>query len=484
MQRMSGLDAAFLYVETPTMPMHVGLVCILDPITSTEPYDYARIHALLENEVRGQESFRKRPVEVPFGLSHPLWLDDPSFDAIHHIRRVACPAPGGQSELCDLVGRILSVPLDRSRPLWEVWVIEGLEHGRFALVPKVHHAIADGMGGAHLLQTMFTTTPDGVPRAGSSNSATLSSLPPPPVPSELDLLRDALASKLDASRDLVHMFKRTTAALSDFYERRTHEDHLGGATVFDSPRAPWNAPITSERAVAFARISQDEVRTIRKRFDTTANEVVLAICAGALRGYLEAHGELHDQPLVAACPLAMRSRTRGGNRISAMLTSLATHLDDPVARLAAIRASTRGAKAEHDQLGGDMLASWAELAFPGVFRTAAKLYSKYRVAAKHPPLYSLAISNVPGPRKPLYFAGARLLAAYPLGPIVEGAGLNVTVLTYGQHIDFGLVAARSLLPDLSDIARRLRDATAELLQIAQRAETERAEPEPDLPHNV
>jgi diacylglycerol O-acyltransferase len=477
MQRMSGLDAAFLYVETPTMPMHVGLVCILDPITSSEPYDYRRIHALLENEVRGQESFRKRPVEVPFGLSHPLWLDDPSFDAIHHIRRVVCPAPGGQAELCDLVGRILSVPLDRSRPLWEIWVIEGLEQGRFALVPKVHHAIADGMGGAHLLQTMFSSAPESPPRGASAASP--SSLPPPPVPSELDLLRDALGSKLDASRDLVRMFKRTTAALSDFYERRTHEDHLAGASVFDSPHTPWNAPITGDRIVAFARVGQDEVRTIRKRFDTTANEVVLAICAGALRGYLEERGELPDQPLVAACPLAVRNRTRGGNRISAMLTSLATHLDDPVARLSAIRASTRGAKAEHDQLGGDMLASWAELAFPGVFRTAARLYSKYRVAAKHPPLYNLAISNVPGPRKPLYFAGARLLAAYPLGPIVEGAGLNITVLTYGQFIDFGLVAARSLLPDLADVARRLRESTSELLQIAQHTE-----PEPDLPHNV
>jgi WS/DGAT/MGAT family acyltransferase len=478
MQRMSGLDASFLYMETSTMPMHVGLVCILDPITAPEPYDYRRVHELIENEARAQETFRKRPVEVPLGLSHPLWLDDPNFDAIHHVRRVTCPAPGGQAELCDLVGRILSVPLDRSRPLWEVWVIEGLEHGRFALVPKVHHAIADGMGGTQLLQTMFSSSPESAPRRAGRPGPS-SSAPPPPLPSELELLRDALASKLDASRELVRMFKRTTNALSDFYERRTHEDHLAGASVFDSPRTPWNAPITAERTIAFSRITQDEVRTIRKRFDTTANEVLLAICAGALRGYLEQHGALPDAPLVAACPLAVRNRTRGGNRISAMLTSLATQLDDPLDRLAAIRATTRGAKAEHDQLGGDMIASWAELAFPGVFRTAARLYSKYRVAAKHPPLYNVAISNVPGPRKPLYFAGARLVAAYPLGPIAEGAGLNITILTYGEQIDFGLVAARALVPDLADIARRLREASAELLQLAQRAE-----PTPGVPRDT
>jgi len=472
MQRMSGLDASFLYIETPTMPMHVGLVCVLEP-SAKAPYDYRAVHTQIESEARAQPSFRKRLVEVPLGVSHPYWMDDPNFDAIHHVRRVTCDAPGGQAELCDMVGRIMSSPLDRMRPLWEVWIVEGLELGRYALVCKVHHAIADGMGGAQLLATMFSSSPD-VPSRRSASQAPeveVPSVPPPPIPTELEMLKTALATKVDASRELVRLFRRTTQALGEFYERRTHEDHNSGASVFDAPRTCWNEPMTGDRIAAFARISAEDVRAIRKPFDATAHEVLLAICAGGLRGFLVARGELPSVPLVVACPVATRSRTagQGSNRISAMLTSLATHIEDPVLRLASVRASSRGARAEHDALGGDMLASWAELVFPGMFKTAAKLYTKYRVAARHRPIYNLVVSNLTGPRKPLYFGGARMVAAYPLGPIVEGAGLNITIMSYGTDIDFGMVAARTLLPDLAEIASHIREATAELLAAAHNA---------------
>jgi diacylglycerol O-acyltransferase / wax synthase len=465
MKRMSGLDASFLYLETATMPMHVGLVCILDPTSGKEPYDYRRVQALIETEARAQEALRKRLVEVPLGLSHPLWFDDPNFDVIYHVRRVMCDAPGGEAQLCDLAGRILSVPLDRSRPLWEAWVVEGLEHGRYALVAKVHHAIADGMSGAALLQTMFRSAPD-QPALAESVPPPPSSEPPGPLPSELDLLRDAISSRMNVPQELVRMFRRTSNALGDFYERRTHEDHRAGATMFDAPRTRWNQPITSERITTFTRISQEDLRTIRKRFDATANEIVLAICAGALRSYLLERGELPLTPLIAGCPVAVRNRTSGGNRISAMVTSLATDIADPLERLQAIRVTARGAKAEHDALGGDMLASWAELMFPGMFKTAAKLYSKYRVAARHRPLYNVTISYVMGPRKPLYFAGARMLASYPLGPIAEGMGLNITVFSYGPDVDFGLVAARTLLPDVGELGERICASSAELLALA------------------
>ncbi|HEX6244086.1 MAG TPA: WS/DGAT domain-containing protein, partial [Polyangiales bacterium] len=274
--------------------------------------------------------------------------------------------------------------------------------------------------------------------------------------------------------------RRTTHALTEFYERRTHEDHHAGATMFDAPRTRWNQPVTNERVTAFGRVSQEDIRTIRKAFGATPNEIVLALCAGALRGYLQQRGELPEVPLVAGIPVAVRSRTLGkvpqsggapgGNRISAMVTSLATDIEDPLARLQAVRTTTRGAKAEHDALGGDMLASWAELMFPGMFRAAAKMYSKYKVAARHRPLYNVTVSNVPGPRKPLYFAGARLVEAYPLGPVAEGMGLNITVFSYGPDLDFGLVAARTLLPDVSEIAERIREASAELVQLALKAE--------------
>jgi diacylglycerol O-acyltransferase len=469
MQRMSGLDASFLYLETPNMPMHVGLVCVLDPAQGKLPYDFARVCSLIETEARGQESLRRRLVEVPFGLSHPLWVDDPQFDIIHHVRRVNCHPPGSDAELCDVAGRILSSQLDRSRPLWEVWVIEGLAGGRFALVVKVHHAIADGMGGAQLLQTMFSSSPDAPPRAPAAEGEFVAA----PVPTEVELVRDALAAKLEAPKELLRLIQRTTNALGDFYERRTHEDHHAGATMFDAPRTRWNQPVTNERIVAFARIAQEDLRTIRKAFGATPNEIVLALCAGALRGFLLERGELPTTPLVAGIPVAVRSRVLGkpgGNRISAMVTSLATDIEDPLVRLEAVRTTARGAKAEHDQLGGDMLASWAELMFPGAFRAAAKLYSKYRVAARHRPIYNVTVSNVPGPRKPLYFAGAKLVESYPLGPVAEGMGLNITVFSYGPDVDFGLVAARTLLPDVGEIAERIRSATDELVQLALKVE--------------
>jgi diacylglycerol O-acyltransferase len=347
-------------------------------------------------------------------------------------------------------------------------------------VCKVHHAIADGMGGAQLLATMFSSSPDLPTRRSGKTApeAELPSLPPPPIPTELEMLKTALGTKVDASKELVRLFRRTTQALGEFYERRTHEDHNSGASVFDAPRTCWNEPITGDRIAAFTRISQEDVRAIRKPFDATAHEVLLAICAGALRSFLQERGELPNSALVVACPVAVRSRTpgQGSNRISAMLTSLATHIDDPVSRLASIRVSSRGARAEHDALGGDMLASWAELVFPGMFKTAAKLYTKYRVAARHRPIYNLVVSNVTGPRKPLYFGGARMVAAYPLGPIVEGAGLNITVMSYGTEIDFGMVAARTLLPDLADIAGHIREATAELLAAAHKVEPKLSAP--------
>lgn len=456
------------------MPMHVGLVCVLDPSTAREPYDYRRVHALIEREARTQDALRKRLVEVPFGLSHPLWVDDAKFDAIHHIRRVSCQPPGGEAELCDLVARILSSHLDRTRPLWEVWVIEGLAHGRYALLAKVHHAIADGMGGAQLLQTMLRPSPELPPMSEPANEVQAA----PQVPTELELVREALSARINAPKELARLFRRTTHALGEFYERRTHEDHRAGATMFDAPRTPWNAPITNERNVAFARVAQEDLRVIRKRFEATANEVVLAVCAGALRSYLLARDALPEAALVAGCPVAVRSRlmaraalgsNAGGNRISAMVTSLATHIDDPIERLEAIKLSARAAKAEHDALGGDMLASWAELMSPSVFRTASRLYTKYGVAARHRPIYNVTISNVPGPRKPLYFAGARMLESYPLGPVAEGMGLNITIFSYVADAHFGLLAARTLLPDLSEIAERIRSAAAELLALAHQA---------------
>jgi len=264
------------------------------------------------------------------------------------------------------------------------------------------------------------------------------------------------------------MFKRTSNALFELYERRKNPEHQAGATMFDSPRTRWNGPLSAQRSSGFARVPLADLKFIRKAFGVSANEVVLGICAGALRGYLEARGELPLAPLIAACPIATRVRGQTGNRVSAMVTSLATNLEDPGERLLAIKAITRVAKQEHDALGGDLIRSWAELMTPGLVTTAARLYSKYKISELHRPMFNLMISNVPGPRVPIYFAGAQLVAAYPLGPISEGAGLNITVMTYAQSVDFGFVTTPSLIDDVDALAARIPDAARELLRAAER----------------
>jgi WS/DGAT/MGAT family acyltransferase len=287
---------------------------------------------------------------------------------------------------------------------------------------------------------------------------------PEPVPSELELLRDAVTSRLGKGRDLADLVRRTRAALGDFQARRHSGRHRSGASLLDAPRAPWNGAISAQRSAAFARVPSADLSAIRKLHSATGNDVVLALCAGTLRRYLETRGELPLAPLIAACPIAVRGRGKaGGNHISALFTSLATNLEDPVERLHTIRAITRGAKEEHGLLGGDMVGSWAELMSPNLFSAAARLYTKYRVAERHRPLYNVAISNVPGPRVPLYFAGSKLVAAYPLGPIIEGVGLNITVLSYADQVDFGFLAAANLLPDVAELAAQLDHATRELL---------------------
>ncbi|HEX5660544.1 MAG TPA: wax ester/triacylglycerol synthase family O-acyltransferase [Polyangiales bacterium] len=465
MQRLSGLDASFLYLETPTMHMHVAMVAVLDPKSMPGGYDFERLQHYIDRGVRTQPQLQRRLVEVPLKIDHPVWLEEPHFDTLHHIRRVSCAAPGGQAELAALVGRIMSTPLDRAKPLWEGWVIEGLEGGRVALVAKVHHAITDGVSGSQILSAMFSGSPEAPPReplrAHEDDE---------PVPSEVDLLRDALAARIARPKEIVRMFKRTSNAVKELYERRKDPEHQANVSVFDSPRTRWNGPLSAQRSVGFARVPVADVKTIRKAFGVSANEVVLAICAGALRFYLEQRGELPLAPLIAACPIATRVRGQSGNRVSAMVTSLATHLESPAERLRTIRAVTRNAKQEHDALGGDLIRSWAELATPGLVTTAARLYSKYRLSELHRPMFNLMISNVPGPRVPIYLAGAQLAAIYPLGPISEGAGLNITVMTYTTHVDFGFITSPALVDDIDQLAALVPPATRELLQAAESAQ--------------
>jgi WS/DGAT/MGAT family acyltransferase len=464
MHRLSGLDATFLYFETSRQHMHVTMVAVLDGKGMPGGYSFDKVQDLIASRIHLLPPFHRKLMRVPFDLHHPVWVEDPDFDIIHHVRRVSCPAPGGPRELAAICGRITSTPLDRSRPLWEAWVIEGLADGKFALLTKVHHCAVDGAAGADLMVHLFSVERD-APHP-------LPPAPPPEeaIPTEMQLVRDAVTSRLQQPREMVQLARRTVETVADLVKRRREPGSRVGAVPLTAPRTRFNGAITAQRSVAFARVPLAPVKTIRKAFGVTVNDVVLAICSGTLRRYLQRHGELPADPLVAVCPISVRDRKASkrpsANNVSAMFTSLATNLEDPVDRLRAIQSVTKGAKEEHNAVGADMLQNWAEFAAPTVFSLAARVYARMKLADRHRPVHNLVISNVPGPPFPLYLAGAELVSAYPLGPVFEGAGLNATVVSYQGSLDFGFNASVNSVPDLWELAACVEPAFEELAAAA------------------
>jgi diacylglycerol O-acyltransferase / wax synthase len=449
MERLSGLDASFLYMETPQCPMHVAFAVVLDPGEMPGGYSFGALCERIADKVSRNPVFRRRLVNVPLELHHPLWIEDPDFDLIHHVRQVALPAPGGEAELGAMVGRIISTPLDRSRPLWELWVIEGLEGGRFVLLAKFHHANVDGVSGAALLMSLLEREREPAP------------CPPPApieheeVPSDAELVAFALRSRIRQPLLMMKLTGRLAQSAKQLWDRRSEPGQIMGGTPLTAPWTHFNAAVTARRNLAFARVPLEAIKEIKNATDATVNDVVLAITGGALRAYLEGRSALPDSPLVAVCPMSVRAeetRHRANNQVSAMFTHLGTHIEDPIERLRAIHDVTVAAKEEHNLVGAQMLQDWAELAAPATFGLAVRLYSRMHLASKHRPIHNLVISNVPGPRFPLFFAGAKVEAIYPIGPVLEGAGLNVTVMSYRDWVDFSLIVDGALMPDVWDLA--------------------------------
>ena len=473
MQRLTGLDAAFVYAETPTQHMHVSMVAVFDTTTVEGGYSFERVRDLIEQRLGGIPTFRRRLVEVPFRLHHPVWVDDPDFDLDYHVRRMAVPAPGSIQELCALASDFVGHPLDRSRPMWEIWVVEGLENGHIGVLAKVHHSLVDGVTGAELMVHLFDLEPNPAPEpaaapeeAAVTTSGAEGPAPAPDhLPSDLELVGYAARSLLLNPVRLVRTLPATVRSVASVVRRRRSGD-AGMATPFSAPRTPWNAALTPHRTVAVAPLSLEDVKAVKRAFGATVNDVVLALCSGALRRYLDGKGILPDASLIAVCPISVRSEgAEGANQVSAMFVSLASDVADPADRVRVVAAGTKGAKEEHHAIGADLLRNWAEFAAPGLFARASRLYSGMRLADRHAPIHNVIVSNVPGPNFPLYLAGARLVVIAPLGPVMEGAGLNITVLSYLDKIDVGLIACRELVPDIW----RLVDAFGESMEELKKA---------------
>jgi diacylglycerol O-acyltransferase len=460
MQRLSGLDASFLYLETPAQVLHVCGLMTLDGSTVPGGYTFAKLKQRLEERVRVIPAFRRKLHNPLWNLSHPVWIEDEDFDLDHHVHRIGVPAPGDRAELAELCAHFAGQQLDRARPLWQLYVIEGLANGQIAVLLKMHHASVDGVSGASLITYLAGVEPDAPAPAVAErgNSA---------VPNPFDLVRSSVLTfakgPLEVARLLPDLLELVPRWLGKALRGK------GMPIPFTAPRTSLNGTITGHRSVAFAQLALDDVKAVKNAFGVTVNDVVLALVAGALREFLAARGELPDDPLVATVPVSVHDRSErahGSNKVSAFFASLPTHLADPAARVFFLAEANRLSKDHHYDIDADMLQDWAQFSAATAFGLAVRAYSALRLAEKHPVVHNLVVSNVPGPPMPLYLLGARITGLYPLGPVFHGAGLNVTVLSNAGQVHVGLLGARELVKDLWPLADALPDALAELLKAA------------------
>ena len=455
MERMTGLDAGFLYMETPTLHMHTLKIAVVDPSGVPGGYSFDLLKQVLASRLKYLPPFRRRIVEVPFGLTHPVWVEDPDFDLDYHVRRVAVPAPGGPREFGELISDIASHQLDRRRPLWELWVVEGLEHGHIGVVAKIHHAAADGVAAAAMLANVL-----GV---GDGDVEDVDPWRPDPIPSEWELLAGAVRSIAIALAHLPQLLWRTLQGLVRLVQRRRAGGDLP-PPPFSAPAVSFNRALTPHRRFVFSSVPLDDVKEVKNALGASVNDIVLALSAAALRRYLHDRDELPTRPLMAGVPVSVGDMgTRSsGNMVSNLFTSIPTDVADPIERVRTVHRMMKGAKEVHNALGAEMLADWTELTPPRPFAAFMRFYSRRELASRHRPPINVVISNVPGPQAALDVAGARLVSIYSMGPILEGIGLNITVWSYCGSLNFGIVSCRELMPDLWRLTDYIQDALEEL----------------------
>ncbi|MBK6512747.1 MAG: wax ester/triacylglycerol synthase family O-acyltransferase [Polyangiaceae bacterium] len=463
MQRLTGLDAGFLYMETPTLLMHTLKVLVLEP----RPDRHARLDDLLSGIARRLHLLppaRRRLVEVPLGLHHPLWIEDPAFDLAAHVQRISIEPPGTRQQMDALIADIASRALDRARPLWELWVLEGLEDGALGVLVKIHHAVADGVAATRLLSSVLSSEP--------THDAPHLQEPwaPEPLPTALDLVTDALADHARKVAELPSLARATVSGLAALARERRLAKVMTPRPVLDTPRTSFNRAISSNRSFATASFPLADARRVKAAFGVTLNDVVLGVVSGAVRDYLLARGELPDKPLVASVPVSSErdhaEARLSGNRLSNLFLAIPTHLPDPVARLLHVRDVAREAKHQQDVVGRDLMQRWAEYAPPRLYAWAMQQWSKRHAADFFPAPINLVVSNVPGPRAELFTPAHRLSAIYSVGPVLEGIGLNITVWSYVDALHVGVLACREMVPDPHQITAAMTVALAELVERA------------------
>ena len=481
MQQLTGLDASFLALETANTTGHVGGLSILDPAGAPKPLTLARLTEVMAERLPLVPVLRQKLLDVPLGLDQPYWVDDPDFDIEYHVRELALPRPGSDAQLNEQVSRLHARPLDRSRPLWEIYLITGLAHKRAAVYTKIHHAAIDGASGAELLTVLLDLTPAGreLPPARPFRPGS-----PPGWP---ELTAKAVArlawrpvQTVRLTNEMVKVLPTLAPVVNTLVGGMLGLNRGDGAviptTLGRAPATPFNKPITPHRRFAFRSVDLDTVKKVKNVFGVSVNDVVMAMCAGALRRWLADHGALPAQPLIAMIPVSVRdpaSQGALGNKVSAMLAMLPTNISEPGRRLEIVHQATRIAKAQQAAIPQGLVDQISDFAPPALTARAARVVFATGLLHRLPP-FNVTISNVPGPNVPVYLCGARLLAHYPVSVVTGGQGLNITLVGYLGKLNFGLVSCRELVPDLDALAGYLVDELDLLLEAAEKRAGESA----------
>lgn len=468
MDRLTPEDAWFLYLEGPTVHLHVTGLLLLDPSTAPGGFTFDELRRYILGRLDLMPMLRQRLVEVPLAIDHPCWIEDTAFDIDDHVHRHVLAGAGSMDELAAFVGEFAGTQLDRTRPLWDLVLVEGLANGDVAITMKMHHCIVDGVSGMDVMANLLDLTPSPERRRPPVWE-------PPAAPTTPDVIAAAswnrlanpwrpLRAAMGVASSLVQMAGTAVRRRLDGADSVAHP--------INAPRTRFNASISAERVVAFGVAPLEDLKTIRRAFDVTINDVVLAACTYGLRGYLKAHDRVPDQALVCSVPVSTHGHAGGDratNQLSTMFVSLPVHLADPIEQLRAIHASSLGAKAVQESVGADMIRDVVEMVPAMLFHLATRLYSQARLADRLAPIHNLVVSNVKGSPVPLYMAGARVVAMFPFGPLMEGTGLNVTVLSNTGEMNVGLIACPDLVPNLDQLLDEMLEGFAVLLKAAEQA---------------
>jgi WS/DGAT/MGAT family acyltransferase len=474
-QQLSGIDASFLYLETPETPMHVAGLTYFQLPEGFEGSFYRHFRRFFESRLHTIPIFSKRLAPSLYDLDHPGWVDDLDLDLDYHLRETALPAPGTEAQLEEVIGRLHANTLDRSRPLWQFYVITGLENGQGVLYSKVHHAAIDGGAGMAINKALYDVT--AVPReVAPAPTKPAAPKPAPSSPTAVDPVKGIADIMGNMMRQQLKMWEAAPAivnAMTDAFLAKPGEMPKALGTLqslvtqlptLDAPKTPFNATITRERSYAARTIPLGDAKAIAKAGGAKLNDVVMAVCSGALRRYLQEKGQLPDKPLIAGVPISLREPgdTRQNNQVSGMLCQIATDIADPAERLAAIVRSSSQAKQLAGTFRDAVPQDFAFVGAPILLQLVMLVYGRSGLADRLPMPMNVTISNVPGPPMPLYCAGAKVTALHPVSIAAHGAALNITVQSYMDALNFGLTADRRAVPDVGRLGDYLVEAADEL----------------------